>query len=111
MLSFRRFDPTPCAFPPPRVPVLAPLGARSLVLRANALSDRVRWYRRGRYALAEAYRLAGAGPGGAVLAPAYHCRTMLDPAIALGAPVLFYEVGPDLAPRTGSGAQALSVAK
>ena len=57
-----------------------------------------RAYTRGRYALIDAYRLCGVGPGGALLAPAYHCRSMIDPALRLHAPVLLYPSGPDLVP-------------
>jgi dTDP-4-amino-4,6-dideoxygalactose transaminase len=57
-----------------------------------------RTFTRGRYALAEAYRQCGVGPQGTLLAPAYHCRTMLDPALALGAEVLLYTQNPDLSP-------------
>lgn len=98
MLSFHRFDPVPCGFPAPRVRVLPSLRVASLRLRANRVEPQARWFRRGRYALAAACRLAGVGRDGSLLAPAYHCRTMLDPAIALGAPVLLYRLQPDLAP-------------
>jgi dTDP-4-amino-4,6-dideoxygalactose transaminase len=57
-----------------------------------------RSYTRGRYALFDAYRLCGVGPEGALLAPAYHCRTMIDPAISLSAPVLLYPLDERLAP-------------
>lgn len=53
---------------------------------------------RGRYALEEAYRLAGLDRESTLLAPAYHCLTMLDPAINLGAHVLLYPLRPDLSP-------------
>jgi hypothetical protein len=52
----------------------------------------------GRYALAEAMRRAGAGPGKAVLVPSFHCRSMVEPAIFLGAEPLFYPVSSDLRP-------------
>lgn len=55
-------------------------------------------YERSRYALMDAYRLCGAGDGTAVLIPAYHCRTMLDPAIRLGAQVRLYPLREDLTP-------------
>jgi dTDP-4-amino-4,6-dideoxygalactose transaminase len=57
-------------------------------------------YPYGRYALAEALRRAGVGRGTAVLMPAVHCRVMIDPALHLGADMIFYTVlrrlGPDL---------------
>ena len=94
------FDPSPCGFPKPRVPLL-PTGFDGIALKATAAwapADHFRHYTRGRYALREAYRLAGIGPGSALLAPAYHCRTMLDPALALGAEVILYPLTPDLSP-------------
>ena len=51
-----------------------------------------------RYALAEAMRRAGVGRGGAVLVPAFHCRTMVEPALYLDAEVFYYPVTPDLRP-------------
>ncbi len=38
------------------------------------------------------------GPGSVLLAPAYHCRSMLDAAIALGASVHFYRLNERLQP-------------
>lgn len=52
----------------------------------------------GRYALVEALRRAGVGPGGAVLLPAYHCRTIVESALYLGAEVRFYPMTADLKP-------------
>lgn len=98
MLRFHRFDPTPCGFPRPRVPVLAPLSARQLERHTTPLPDAVRHFTRGRYALKAAYALSGVGPRGALLAPAYHCRTMLDPAVRLGAPIALYPLTPQLEP-------------
>ena len=46
----------------------------------------------------EAYRLAGVGANGALLAPSYHCISMLDPAVALGADIQFYALQAGLAP-------------
>nr|WP_186406402.1 DegT/DnrJ/EryC1/StrS family aminotransferase [Candidatus Accumulibacter aalborgensis] len=53
---------------------------------------------RGRYALGAAYRLAGLDSEGVLLAPAYHCVTMLDPALALNAEVHLYPLQADLSP-------------
>lgn len=55
-------------------------------------------FSRGRYALGEAYRLAGLDSNGALLAPSYQCVTMLDPALSLGAEVLLYPLTADLVP-------------
>jgi hypothetical protein len=94
------FDPASCGFPKPRVPLL-PTGLAGLSFQTPAPwapADHFRHFARGRYALREAYRLAGVGPGGALLAPAYHCRTMLDPALALGGDVVLYPLRADLSP-------------
>jgi hypothetical protein len=92
------FHPSGCGFPPPR---LLPLATGTAGLRTRASGDpairgSVRHFTRGRYALREAYRLAGVGADGDLLAPAYHCRTMIDPALALGGGVRLYPLRPDL---------------
>lgn len=110
-LAVQRFDPTPCGFPPPRVPVLPPLRGAHLQWRANRLPTEVRHFSRGRYALLAAYRLAGVGPAGALLAPAYHCRTMLDPALRLGAEVGLYPLTPTLAPELDGLRRTLASAR
>lgn len=95
-LHYHRFDPSACAYPRPRVPVLPPLTPAQLGRRRPQPATPRQHYARGRYALAAAYALACVGPRGALLAPAYHCRTMLDPAIALGAEIALYPLTPDL---------------
>lgn len=100
-LDYLLFDPTPFAFPRPVVPLLAPLQTRDLRWRPTrrpAWAANGRLYARARYALFDAFRLSGVGPGGGLLAPALHCRTMLDPALALGAPVQLFALRPDLSP-------------
>jgi len=75
----------------------------------HALSDAgIRHFSRGRYALGEAYRLAGLDKQGALLAPAYHCVTMLDPALAIGAEVRLYSLTSDLMPDPSSLEQLFS---
>ena len=103
-LQVARFDPRPCDFPKPRISLLPD----RLQLASPAGSGRrpslhcpphhFRHFARGRYALGAACRLAGVGAAGALLAPAYHCITMLDPAIALGAEVALYPLRADLSP-------------
>lgn len=94
------FDPAPCAFPRPHVPPLpndlSCIGFGHPRSRPIDRRERFRDYSRGRYALHEAYRLAGVGPGSALLAPAYHCRTMIDPALALGGEAQLYPLAADL---------------
>jgi dTDP-4-amino-4,6-dideoxygalactose transaminase len=101
-LDYQVFDPAPCRFPRPRAPVLPrgfkASGADDAALLAGVPLLAGVHYSRGRYALGEAYRRAGLVGGGALLAPAYHCVTMLDPALALGAEVLLYPLLADLTP-------------
>ncbi len=52
----------------------------------------------GRYALVEALKRAGAGPGRAVLLPAYHCRTIVESVLHVGAEARFYPMTTDLRP-------------
>lgn len=108
-MEYRRFDPSGCNFPPPRIPML-PAFAPGVLLRRHRGASPFRmldtgprgsgagFFTRARYALLEAYRQAGVGPEGALLAPAYHCRTMIDPAVHLGAPVLLYGMTEELQP-------------
>ena len=103
-MKYLRFDPSTCGFPQLRASVLPTLSMGSLRLSnsgplfLSTSPDRVRHFARGRYALTQAYLQAGVGRNGALLAPAYHCRTMLDPAIRIGANVELYPVRQDLSP-------------
>jgi perosamine synthetase len=101
-LEYLVFSPSACGFPKPRIPPLpdglACLSPKAPTRSAWGPTDSIRHFTRGRYALREAYRLAGIGSGSALLAPAYHCRTMIDPALALGGDVLLYPLEQDLAP-------------
>lgn len=102
-LQLARFDPSPFDFPRPKVPLLP----NRTVSSGNGIPITgffkttqygFRSFARGRYALGAAYRLCGIGPEKILMAPAYHCLSMLDPAIALGAKVLLYPLRPDLSP-------------
>lgn len=55
-------------------------------------------YSLGRYALTAALRSLGVAPGKTVLIPAYHCRTMIDPVLHLGARVMLFPLRQDLTP-------------
>ncbi|MGS0754212.1 DegT/DnrJ/EryC1/StrS family aminotransferase [Roseateles sp. GG27B] len=104
-LTYSFFDPSPCEFPSPKVQLLPSLARavtndedRTAGFELVGRGRDKRLYTRGRYALFEAYRLCGVGPQAGLLAPAYHCRTMLDPAISLNAIVTLYPLRADLAP-------------
>jgi perosamine synthetase len=103
-LKYRQFDPTGCDFPAPRIPVLPGLSWHTFGRSKNPSfvpvddGKKTLHFSRGRYALTHAYKLAGVGPKGALLAPAYHCRTMVDPAIRLGSPLSFFRLTCSLAP-------------
>lgn len=107
-VRIHQFDPSPCNFPPAKVPVLPRFSLHSLSFGWSDskpsifAQEEVQHFVRGRYALLEAFRSAGIGADGALLAPAYHCRTMIDPAFRLGATVHLYSLSPDLRPNLDS---------
>ena len=102
-MHYKRFDPGTVPLPAQRVSALPTISLASILLFRRGPSPgqdaapRLP-YARSRYALTDAFRLCGAGQGTVVFAPAYHCRTMLDPAIRLGAEVRLYSLLPDLRP-------------
>jgi dTDP-4-amino-4,6-dideoxygalactose transaminase len=104
-LQVARFDPQPCGFPrpaishlPDRLELAIPSAGPNRGQVTEPRPGRFRDFSRGRYALGQAYEIAGVGSEGALLAPAYHCITMLDPAVALGAEIVLYPVLADLSP-------------
>lgn len=100
------FDPSPFDFPRPKIPLLPnklslgrnPPPAHSTLDEVTGSAKCFASFMRGRYALCEAYRLSGVRSGTALMAPAYHCLTMLDPAIMLEAEILLYPLNKDLSP-------------
>lgn len=106
-LEYQVFDPSSCHFPRPLVSVLPRFEpAFGYDYQSNSFSSmsagQGEYYSKGRYALGEACRRSGLDGKGVLLAPAYHCVTMLDPALSLGAEVLFYPLTQDLAPEMGA---------
>jgi hypothetical protein len=73
-----------------------PPAADAWTLPAIVGHDRLRYYSLGRWALVEALRIAGAGPGKKVLLPGYLCREVVASVHELGAEPIFYEVTPGL---------------
>lgn len=105
-LRYQFFDAGRAGYPKPQVSHL-PLPGQPVPRAAESgeaayelvgAGRPTRTYARGRYALRDAFALCGAGPGKVVLAPATHCRTMLDPAIRLGATVVLYPLSERLEP-------------
>ncbi|MCV2364570.1 DegT/DnrJ/EryC1/StrS family aminotransferase [Paucibacter sp. DJ1R-11] len=101
-----RFDASPCNFPRAAVPMLAQPELACLQWQVNPRLAMSPWgtesFKRGRYALHEAMRRSGLGPGTALLAPSYHCLTMLDPALRLGAAIKLFPVNANLTPDIGA---------
>lgn len=100
-MEFARFDPDPFRFPKPRIsllPTTPTVDWRKASAAITRQSPNFRHFSRGRYALGAAFRLAGVGAAGDLLAPAYHCVTMLDPALNLGATIHLYHLRADLSP-------------
>ncbi len=102
--KFHSFAVHPGDYPPARVPIL-PVSVRSALLGRGTplvpsafLGKKLTFFPFSRYALAEALRRAGVGEGTAVLLPAFHCRSLVEPAMHLGAEIRFYPVNADLSP-------------
>lgn len=102
--GYRIFNPQRFRFPPPQVPILPTRlrlgGGRAGSSQYTAVTDsrRYQFFNWGRYALFEAFRLSNVGPAGSVLIPAYHCRTMLDPALSLHGDIQLYPLDTKLSP-------------
>ena len=101
------FDPSQFRFPRPKIPLLpnklslrrpSPAIHSTLEELKKGSANCPISFMRGRYALCEAYRLSGIRSGTALMVPAYHCLTMLDPAIMLEAEILLYPLNEDLSP-------------
>lgn len=103
-IDFLPFAARSSDFPKARLSLLPSLGLAHWLDRPSnhgirsAFLDEPRFFQLGRYALTEALRRAGAGPGKAVLLPAYHCRTVVESVIHTGAEPRFYPVLRDLRP-------------
>ncbi|ABA58422.1 DegT/DnrJ/EryC1/StrS aminotransferase [Nitrosococcus oceani ATCC 19707] len=101
-VKFHPINEEAALFPKPMVPVLPVLSANSL-FGGGTQSYRSRFFegdalpvRRGRIGIVMALQAMGTGPGSAVLVPAYHCRSMIEPILWLGATVRFYKLKPNL---------------
>ncbi|WP_342120936.1 aminotransferase class I/II-fold pyridoxal phosphate-dependent enzyme [Pseudoduganella sp. OTU4001] len=91
------------AWPPAQLPTspvlsLASFGHASAPAVPSILDAPERRYvTSGRVAIALALRQAGVQPGDAVLVPAYHCASMVEPVIWAGATPVFYRIKADTA--------------
>lgn len=91
----------PTAWPRSRLPVAPVLSLASLARGGRrhvpSILDvkNVRRVTSGRVAIALALREMRVGPGDAVLVPAYHCASMIEPVIWAGATPVFYRIRPD----------------
>jgi len=65
------------------------------------------FFQEGRYALFRALLEAGVREGDVVCMPAYHCRSLVEPAIYLGAKIFFYSVDSCLHPNLDDISQHL----
>ncbi|WP_200335710.1 DegT/DnrJ/EryC1/StrS family aminotransferase [Thiocystis violacea] len=86
-------------FPKPSVPMLPPLSAAHWLggkSGASSFLGEATNFTQGRYALLFALEALGVDAESAVLMPAYHCRSLVEPADLLGARVLFVPVNEDL---------------
>ncbi|MCG2577762.1 DegT/DnrJ/EryC1/StrS family aminotransferase [Dechloromonas sp. XY25] len=102
--GYRVFNPQRFQFPSPQVPILPTrldIGSGDFgqgEYTPVTDSKNYQFFSWGRYALLEAFRLSNVGPGGYVLIPAYHCRTMLDPALSLQSEIRLYPLNAELSP-------------
>ncbi|MEN6584676.1 MAG: DegT/DnrJ/EryC1/StrS family aminotransferase [Sulfuricella sp.] len=90
-------------YPRAAVPLLPPLSWRGWlghkhVAAGSAFLQGGEFFIRSRYALTEALRRAGVHAGIKVLLPAFHCRSIVEPVLYLGAQPCFYPVKADLRP-------------
>lgn len=90
-------------YPKAALPLLPPASwsgwfGRKHVAAGSAIVQGGVSFIRGGYVLAKKMCRAGAGPGKAVLLPAFHCRAMVEPVLYLGAQLCFYPVMADLRP-------------
>jgi perosamine synthetase len=101
-VHYHPLDDDAALYPRPFLPMVPAarladfVGRRTPPCPSRFLADDVILVRNGRTAIAEVLRAAGVGPDDEVIIPAYHCRTMVDPARWLGASVVFSRINPDL---------------
>ncbi|HRO56211.1 MAG TPA: DegT/DnrJ/EryC1/StrS family aminotransferase [Nitrosomonas europaea] len=102
-VTFQPFLARSSDYPKVRVATSASLSFKYLKYRASthnysAFISNGEFFIQGRYALIEAMQRANVKKGSIVLLPSFHCRSMVEPALFLGADIYFYQVLDDLRP-------------
>jgi dTDP-4-amino-4,6-dideoxygalactose transaminase len=81
---------------------LAPaLGTAATGVTSRFLASDVTYVKNGRSALARVFSALSLGPRDELLVPAYHCGSMVEPALWLGARIVFFHLKADLTPDLG----------
>lgn len=103
-IRFHCITPAAQSYPKPYLPVQPVLSFSTLALAVNnvpqssAFGGQGAFFGNARTCLAHAFALSGAGADSAVLIPAYHCGSMVEPALWLNTEVLLYHLEPNLSP-------------
>lgn len=103
------------SYPKPSLPVqpivdISLLRLQTQKLAASAFFNKGEFFINARTALAQALISAGLDENSGVLIPAYHCGSMVEPALWLNAEVLLYKITPDLTPQQQHLEQLISTA-
>lgn len=104
-ISFNTLTPNAKSFPRPRLPVQPVLKLTSFTLFSDKKKPDTAFathadlfFRNARTCLVHAFKWSGLNSNSAVLIPAYHCGSMVEPAMWWNAEVLLYHMRKDLSP-------------
>jgi len=103
-IYFNTINPDAQFYPKPNLPVQPVFNFFSLTFRPSNNAQPSAFIKQGvflsnaRTCLAHAFALSGINADSAVLIPAYHCGSMVEPALWLNAEVLLYHLEPNLLP-------------
>ncbi len=103
-ICFNTINPVAQFYPKPNLPVQPVFNFSALTLKSgnhtqpSAFIEQGIFFSNARTCLAHAFTLCGVNAESAVLIPAYHCGSMVEPALWLNAEVLLYHLEPDLSP-------------
>jgi len=103
-VRFQPINESAQSYPKPCLPVqpildLSLIGPQTKQPTGSAFIDQGEFFVNARTALAQALISAGVDENSSVLIPAYHCGSMVEPALWLNAEVLLYQLTPDLTPQ------------